>query len=293
MLLVLVYDVFIMRRTRSWLIGAVFAVALVIFSSFLALGAAPVAVDDSVTMDEDTSVLVDVLANDSDPDGDPLTIDSVTEPEHGTVTIEGDKVRYTPDKDYYGTDSFSYTATDGVDTATATVTVTVILINDAPVAVDDVVSTLQETLASFALRATDVDVDPSAPLKHPLVFEIISGPAHGEISGDLTEVSYELPHAGYVDMTYSPEPGFTGNDTITFSVTDPFGLYDTAVIEIMVGRREMGALVGTWDSSIIMEGEPFEITALSSSLMGIYRLGGVRGAGERHLERQLVLLFVP
>jgi len=263
-----------MRRTRSWLTGATFAVALVISSSFLAFGVAPVAVDDSVTMDEDTSVLVDVLANDSDPDGDPLTIDSVTEPEHGTVTIEGDKVRYTPDKDYYGTDSFSYTATDGVDTGTATVTVTVILINDAPAAVDDVVTTLQETPVSFTMSATDVDVDPAAPLKHPLVFEIISGPAHGEISGDLAEVSYELPHTGYVDMIYSPEAGFTGNDAITFSVSDPFGLYDTAVIEIMVGRREMGALVGIWDSSITMEGEPFEITALSSSLMGIYRLGG-------------------
>jgi hypothetical protein len=264
-----------MTHIKSWLIGAIFVSALLIFPSFLVF-AAPIAVDDSATVDEDSSVLIDVLANDSDPDGDPLTIeeDSVTDPEHGTAIKEGNKVRYTPDEDYYGTDSFSYTVTDGTDTATATVTVTVNQINDAPVAVDDVVTTLQDTPVSFTLRATDVDIDPTTPYEeHPLVFQIISAPAHGELSGDLTDVYYELPHTAYIEVTYTPDEGYTGNDSITFTATDPFDLYDSAVVELVVGKREMGTLAGTLDASITMEGQPFDITGLKASLTGIYRLG--------------------
>jgi len=361
------------NSSKCRLAFAIFVVALVALSSCLAFGAAPVAVDDAVTMDEDTFVLIDVLANDTGL----TTIASVATPHHGATIIEGDKVRYTPDEDYCGTDSFSYTATDGIDTATATVTVTVTSINDAPVAVDDVVTTLQDTPVSFTLRATDVDVDPTAPLTQPLVFKIISAPAHGVLSGDLTDVKYEFPHTVYVTVTYTPvdgyvtvttdgeankagethtfivtayaqgvapdswtfaptvspspdsqnvtgptvaadgmsatwkltissssaeaftvsagvdldfgtttitrvtdgmgqssmKKGFTGRDSFTFSVTDPFDLYDTAVVEIVVGERELGTLAGTWDTSITMEGQPFGISALKSSLTGIYRLG--------------------
>jgi hypothetical protein len=137
-----------------------------------------------------------------------------------------------------------------------------------------VVTTLQDTPVSFTLRATDVDIDPTTPdEEHPLVFQIISAPAHGELSGDLTDVTYELPHTAYVEVTYTPDAGYTGNDSITFTATDPFDLYDSAVIELVVGEREMGTLAGTLDTSITMEGQPFEITELKASLTGIYRLG--------------------
>lgn len=265
---------------KSWLVLALWVVALAVSFSCIAFGAAPVARDDSATIDEDISFLIDVLANDSDADGDPLTIASVTAPEHGTTSIEWSKIRYAPDPNTYGTDSFSYTVTDGTDTDTAEVTITVIWINDAPVAVDDLQSTRPEIPVSFSLTATDVDVDPFTPERHPLEFKILVGPAHGEISGDLTEVTYEFPHTGYVNVTYTPATGFTGKDSITFSVTDPTGASDTAVVEIVVARREMGALAGTWDTSITFEGEPFEISALSSTLTAIYRLGKFVARGE-------------
>jgi VCBS repeat-containing protein len=87
----------------------------------------PVAMDDSATTPEGTAVTIDVLNNDSDADGDALTVDSVTQGTHGSVINNGDDVTYTPDSGFSGTDSFTYTASDnngGTDTATVTVTVT-------------------------------------------------------------------------------------------------------------------------------------------------------------------------
>ena len=86
----------------------------------------PVANDDSATTPQDTAVDIDVLANDTDPDGDPLHINSATDPPHGTTVNHGGNLTYTPDPGFTGTDTFDYTAGDGkggTDTATVTVTV--------------------------------------------------------------------------------------------------------------------------------------------------------------------------
>lgn len=106
--------------------------------------AAPVATNNSATMAEDGgSVIIDVLADDTDADGDSLQIDRWNgEPAHGTVTQTTDgKLKYTPFPDFNGTDTFTYAATDGRDVSNAaTVTVTVDAVNDAPVAFKDAFS---------------------------------------------------------------------------------------------------------------------------------------------------------
>jgi len=87
----------------------------------------PVAVDDSAITNEDTPITIDVLYNDSDVDGDTLTVDSVTQGANGSVTHNSSNVTYTPDVSFNGTDSFTYTISDGNgggDTATVTVTIT-------------------------------------------------------------------------------------------------------------------------------------------------------------------------
>jgi VCBS repeat-containing protein len=89
----------------------------------------PVAVNDSAITNEDTPVVIDVLNNDSDVDGDALTVDSVTQGTNGSVINNGSNVTYTPALGFNGTDSFNYTVSDGnggTDTATVSVNVTVI-----------------------------------------------------------------------------------------------------------------------------------------------------------------------
>ncbi len=94
----------------------------------------PEATDDTVTTDEDVDIQIDVLANDTDPDSDPLNIDGFSQPNNGTATQVGDQIEYQPDPDFNGTDTFTYTVSDGTDTDVGNVTVTVNAVNDPPVA---------------------------------------------------------------------------------------------------------------------------------------------------------------
>ena len=99
---------------------------------------APVAVDDSATTAAGTAVTINVLANDSDPDGDTLGLSGYTAPAHGTIVRNADGTfRYTPEVGYTGPDSFTYGVTDGHDAfAEAKVLITVTpSLNACPVAV--------------------------------------------------------------------------------------------------------------------------------------------------------------
>jgi len=97
----------------------------------------PVAMDDAYATDEDTVLVVSapgVLANDSDAEGDTLVVSLEAGPSHGAVDLSPDGgLTYTPDPDFHGTDSFTYTVSDGTATATADVSVTVRPVNDPPV----------------------------------------------------------------------------------------------------------------------------------------------------------------
>src|SRR4029079_13896288 len=113
--------------------------------------------------EDSTNNLINVLANDSDPDGDTLTVTMVGTPSHGDVTIGPGGVSYTPDPNYVGPDSFTYTIDDGTGrTATATVHITVANVNDSPVANPDTFSTPEDaplSLTSAQLTANDTDPD--------------------------------------------------------------------------------------------------------------------------------------
>ena len=120
----------------------------------------PVAKDDSASVAPGGSIMIDVLSNDSDPDGDTLTITGVTQPQHGTVTYTGQAVTYTGNRAWKGTDTFTYTISDGNGgTATATVTVTMAATNHLPVAKDDSASTGRSTPVTINVLANDSDPD--------------------------------------------------------------------------------------------------------------------------------------
>jgi hypothetical protein len=130
--------------------------------------AAAQANDDTATTDEDTEININVLTNDSDPDGDTLTVTAVSDPANGTAAINPDKtVKYTPDLNYFGSDSFTYTIDDGHGgTDTATVNVTINAVNDAPVfTINSLAQTVQysDAITPVTVSVSDVD-DPTSSL---------------------------------------------------------------------------------------------------------------------------------
>lgn len=165
---------------------------------------APIALNDTASTNEEVPIDINVLANDTDPDGDELTISQASATK-GTVTItQGNTLIYTPEKDVIGEDVLTYIVTDPAGlSATANVTITVIESNDPPVAVDDVAETLEDTLVNINVLANDTDVD-SPTLT---VTEATAQNGTVLIKTDNT-------------LDYTPKAEFSGTDIITYIVND-------------------------------------------------------------------------
>jgi hypothetical protein len=176
----------------------------------------PEADDDSATTEEDTVVTVDVLGNDSDVDGDTLSVDSVTQGAHGSVVNNGADVTYTPNVDYCGGDSFDYVVTDGVLTDMATVVVSVTCVNDAPEAEGDTVTMAVDEAITIDVLANDGDVDGDSLS----VDSVVQG-SHGSVVNN------------GMDVTYTPDVGYSGADSFTYVVTDGV-LTDMATVSVIV-----------------------------------------------------------
>ncbi|MEM6759209.1 MAG: Hint domain-containing protein [Pseudomonadota bacterium] len=184
----------------------------------------PIANDDDVTVAEDGAVTFDPTVNDTDPDGDPLEVDSFTQPSNGTVEENPDgTLTYTPDTDYFGDDSFTVTITDpDGETSTSTVNVTVEPVNDLPVAVDDVFDTDEDTPITFNPAQNDTDVEsPTADLR---VVDATVDPEFGTVEVD--------PDTG--EVTFTPAENYNGPAPITYVVEDPDGGQDigTALVNV-------------------------------------------------------------
>jgi len=192
----------------------------------------PAPLDDTVSTHMNQPVEGNVLTNDpEDPDGDPVTIVlDGTAPSHGTVELlEDGSFTYTPDEGYVGEDTFTYDVTDGQvdalgDPVVATATVTVSMGNELPAPVDDAAKTFAGRPVSGNVLTNDTDPDGD-----PLTV-VLDGkaPANGKL---------DLNPDG--TFTYTPDPGFVGDDTFVYEVTD--GQPDTspaaATVTITVAKR--------------------------------------------------------
>ncbi|HET7843836.1 MAG TPA: Ig-like domain-containing protein [Xanthomonadales bacterium] len=180
----------------------------------------PAANPDSATTPRDTAVTIAVLANDTDPDGDALSITSVTTPANGTAVATGTSIAYTPRAGFTGTDTFSYTVSDGRGgTATATVTVTVTApLNNPPVAVDDFVEINANTYAIVLPLANDSDPDGD-----PLTITAVGTPTNGTVRINSGQT-----------ILYIPTWTWWGTETFTYTISDGRGGTATATIRIRV-----------------------------------------------------------
>ena len=185
----------------------------------------PVAVDDAFTTDEDTPLTVlppGVLANDSDPDGDPLSASLDTGPANGTLVFSSDgSFTYTPNAAFTGDVSFDYHASDndGNDSNVATVTITVEPVE--PVANDDSFATEEDT--ALIVTSPGVLANDSDPNGDPLSASLDTGPANGT-----------LVFSSDGSFTYTPNPNFDGEVSFTYHANDGVNDSNVATVTITV-----------------------------------------------------------
>ena len=221
-----------------------------------AVNVAPVAKDDAVTTMQGRPVRLATLSNDSDADGDTLTIKDIQDPAHGTavVSADGKGIVYTPDADFYGTETFTYTISDGhghIVTATETVVVKQSApTNVAPIAQDDMATAYCEAIT---IKVLDNDSDADNDL-----LEIIglSNPSLGTavVKGNT--------------VVYTPVNSCgTGIDTFTYKISDGNGHTATASVKVDVkgsGGCNTGCTIAEPDDITTTEGTPISINVLSN-----------------------------
>ncbi|MGL1559317.1 tandem-95 repeat protein [Vibrio parahaemolyticus] len=184
----------------------------------LPINDAPNAENDVITTEEDTAVTIGVLVNDSDVEGDALSIQSASVPkEQGTVEVVDGKLVFTPAENFNGEATISYIVTDGDLTDEAKVFVTVTPVNDSPVAVDDTTSIQEDTAVTIDVLTNDTDVDGD------------------KLSIELASVPKEQGTVEVVDgkLVFTPAENFNGDAEITYTVTDG-ELTDEAKVTVTV-----------------------------------------------------------
>jgi VCBS repeat-containing protein len=181
---------------------------------------------DAYQASEDAPLTVNapgVLTNDSDVDGDLLSVTLVTGPAHGTLALDpsGGFV-YTPTSNFNGPDSFVYSASDRSGSATANVLVSIDVAPapDAPVAIDDAATTGEDAIlyATPGVLSNDSDVDGDA-----LSAAVVNAPTHGTVTLN-TNGSY----------TYVPAANFNGSDSFTYRASDGGSASAPATVRITV-----------------------------------------------------------
>ncbi|HHX8526849.1 TPA: tandem-95 repeat protein, partial [Vibrio diabolicus] len=179
---------------------------------------APIATNDAIQTDEDSQVVIDVLANDSDIEGDDLSITSASvSEEQGIVEIVDGKLVFTPAENFNGNATISYTISDGELEDEAQVSVIVNSVNDAPIALNDATITKEDTSVTIDVLPNDTDIDGDT-----LSIESASVPSD---QGQVEIIDGKL--------VFTPTENFHGDAEITYTVTDG-SLTDQATVNVTV-----------------------------------------------------------
>ena len=167
----------------------------------------PVAITSSATVNEDAAITIDVLKDSTDIDGDSLTINAITQASNGVVQISNNQIIYTPNQNFNGTDTFTYTISDGNGgQITKSITVSVNPINDTPVAITSSATVNEDAAVTIDVLedATDIDGD-------SLTINAITQASNGVVQISNNQI------------IYTPNQNFNGTDTFTYTITDGNG----------------------------------------------------------------------
>ena len=216
----------------------------------------PVASNEQINIIEDSTVIINVLANDYDPNGDSLLIIITGGPFDGSMTLNADgSITYTPNPNYNGLDTIYYEVCDTSGACDQAFTViNIIPRNDPPVAVNDTSSVLSNTAVVIPVLANDTDIEGNINVNSVIV---ISGPTNGTVTVN--------PLTG--DVTYTPILTFGGIDTFTYVICD-LGLpvyCDTAIVVIDVILSN-DTLIAVDDNVNTNEDSTVVISVLSNDL---------------------------
>ncbi len=196
----------------------------------------PQAMNDEQPVPEGIGTTLAVLANDSDPDGDVLTITQVSAPAHGVATTDGATIIYTPTTEFLGTDTFIYTISDGelVDSAQVTVTVSPVADLSVEQTREAIMGGLKFTIVARNLGprpangAVISDVFPSVLTNINWTCESAGGAAcpNASGSGDIQDTLSTFPSGGVVTYTVTTLIGEGGIAFNTVNITPPAGVMD-------------------------------------------------------------------
>jgi VCBS repeat-containing protein len=220
---------------------------------------APVAMDDTYSVDEDAVLVIPapgVLSNDTDLDGDTLAAGIVTWPVHGNLILNGDgSFSYTPwGVDYNGTDTFTYATYDGTAWSNiATVTITVNPVNDAPVAVDDGYNATEDTTLSIAapgFLANDTDIDSAT-----LTAVKVTDPTHGTLTLN-----------GDGSFSYTPNADWYGSDSFTYKAND--GALDSNIATVTVTVNPVPPTIIDVSPNQGTQGKTLSVTITGTNFIG-------------------------
>jgi len=192
-------------------------------STFTFTNSAPVANDQSFSVDEDGSK--DFALSATDADGDALTFTVINDPAHGSFN----GTTYTPFANYNGADLFTYKANDGTaDSNVATVSITITPVNDPPTAGDDNATTNEGMLVTIDVLSNDLDIDGDT-----LSIASVGTPAHGSVTVNADT------------LDYSPFPLFNGMDEFTYMLSDGHGGTAMAMVTVTIGAVNDPPLAGS------------------------------------------------
>jgi endonuclease I len=214
----------------------------------------PVATPVTTSTDEDQAKTFTLTA--TDPNGDTLTYGISGQPAHGTVSVAGtsNQATYTPDANYNGPDSFTFTASDGSSTSTpATVAVTVTPVNDPPAVAATALSTTFGKPVTAALTTVDVDGD-------PVSIVAATNPANGSVT-----------YAGK-SVTYSPTRA--GSDAFVVTVTDGNGGIATSQVGVDVAKAAPALKISS--SGPLRSGRPGTVKVKLTGVAGVAPTGKVK-----------------